>query len=183
VTREEWLLKGSEFLAALIEAKAGIKVPSFCVSVGFPKGTSGRRKAIGQCWSTEVAEDGKAHIFVSPELGEPTRVLDVLLHEMIHAGTPKAKHSGAFIAACKAVGLVRPWTATTASQELQVKLEEIVTSIGPFPHGALKPTELPRKGSTLKLYQCECGVKVRIGKSEFDATCNLCGSTFELQDK
>jgi hypothetical protein len=37
-------------------------------------------------------------------------------------------------------------------------------------------------GSRLKLYQCECGQKVRVAGQAFDATHNPCGTKFEAQE-
>jgi hypothetical protein len=38
-------------------------------------------------------------------------------------------------------------------------------------------------GSRLRLYMCGCGTKVRCASDTLDATCNVCGSSFELQTK
>ena len=38
----------------------------------------------------------------------------------------------------------------------------------------------PNGRSKLKKWQCPCGQKARVGKTEFHATCDLCGESFEL---
>lgn len=38
-------------------------------------------------------------------------------------------------------------------------------------------------GSRLRLYQCECGVKVRVASDSFDATCNKCDTVFQREVK
>lgn len=179
-TRERWLVRGAEELGVILKKAAGVDAPPSHVSVGFPKGPHGRGRAIGQCWNGALSEDGRAHLFVSPELGAPTRVLDVLLHEVIHAAVgTECGHRGAFAKAARAVGLVRPWTATTAGPELQARLEAVAARLGAYPHSVLAVLSKPRPGSRLRLFECECGVKVRAGRDELRATCDDCGSKFE----
>jgi hypothetical protein len=49
---------------------AGYTVPAAVrVSIGLPKGSHGRAKAIGQCWANECSTDSYNEIFISPELG------------------------------------------------------------------------------------------------------------------
>jgi len=181
MNREEWLTKAGTDLELVILNKTDLIVPPYCVSVGFPKGARGRKKAIGQCWSTEVAQDEKFHIFISPELADPLRVLDVLLHELIHAtvGTQE-KHKGKFIEVAKACGLKKPWTATTAGEDLLPRLNQISTDLKAYPHGALIPRELEKPpGSRLRLWICRCNVKVRVASDDFLAACGKCGANFE----
>jgi hypothetical protein len=37
--------------------------------------------------------------------------------------------------------------------------------------------------SSLRLYQCSCGVKVRVGRTRFNAQCLDCGTSFMFQEK
>jgi hypothetical protein len=179
-TREEWLLEGAAALSVLVTEKTGRAVPAYCVSVGFPKGARGRRRAIGQCWPSVVAKDGKSHLFVSPELEDAARVLDVLLHELLHAAVGcEAGHKAPFAHAAKACGLVGPWTATTAGEDLTPRLNAIAVQLGAYPHGALVVADRVRPGSRLRLYVCDCGTKVRVASDHFDATCNECETPFE----
>lgn len=43
-------------------------------------------------------------------------------------------------------------------------------------------TPVPPCGSTLKLYACPCGVKVRVGRSRFNARCLDCGGLFQRKE-
>jgi hypothetical protein len=45
----------------------------------------------------------------------------------------------------------------------------------------IPPTKKPKGKSKLKKWSCGCQ-NVRVGKSEFYATCNLCGNRFEIAD-
>lgn len=183
MTREEWLQAAAVKLSALIQ-KAGEDVPGSYISVGFPKGARvGRgRRAVGQCWDGALSSDSKPHIFICPTQ-QQDNVLHILLHELIHAvvGT-EAAHRGPFITLAKKVGLVRPWTATSPGEELLQKLNDIAKELGPYPHALLVPVEKKKKGSRLRLWECECKppVKVRVAKDDFQATCQVCGKDFAL---
>lgn len=134
-TREEWLLRAAAEFAAIF-GDVGESVPQIRVSVGWPG--SGRRAVIGECWSGSAATDGVAQIFISPTLDDAVRVLDVLLHEMIHAiDENKSGHRGRFAKIAKAVGLEGPMTATKAGEALQARLEGVHARLGTYPHAAL----------------------------------------------
>ena len=179
VTREEWLLAACENLRGVIRA-AGAECPPVAVSMGFPKGYRGRGRALGQCWDGCLASDGRPAIFISPTLAVPVRILDVLLHELVHAAVGSEHgHRGRFVTVARAVGLVGPPTATTAGADLKERLNAVAESLGPLPHAALTLADAPAVGSRLRLYECQCPVKVRVAADRFDATCNVCGFDFE----
>jgi hypothetical protein len=185
-TREGWLLRAADLLLEEVLKPAGAKRPEFCVSVGFPKGRHGRGRAVGQCWPVSAARNGIAHIFVSPERDgkeDVVAVLATVLHELIHAVDGcKSGHRGGFAKLALSVGLQKPLTsAANRDATLTAKLTEMAERLGPFPHGALVPVDRPRPGSRLRLWECECGVKVRVASDDFDATCNDCGEVFEQQ--
>ena len=103
--REDWLHEAVPYLRELIltrssngAAECDQDRPEPYLSVGWPKKSRGKAARIGECWSAQH-ESGRAHIFVSPELADAVRVLDVLVHELIHdtsgstAGT-RARSSG-----------------------------------------------------------------------------------------
>ncbi len=180
-TREQWLNDAATELAEMITLQAGLTVPETYISVGFPKGHRGRSRAIGQCWSGEAIQDGKPHIFVCPTQHEAPRVLDILLHEMIHASLQGKGHRKEFAKAAAACGLIKPWTATTAGEELKTRLNAIATELGQYPHSPLTVANKVKAGSRLRLYMCECGVKVRVASDDFEATCRKCDEDFELQ--
>lgn len=162
--REAWLMDATRELAGII-AVHGVTVPDVRVSVGFPKGgTRGNHKAIGQCWSGACATDGVPQVFIHPELVESARVLDVLLHEVIHAAVgTKHGHRGEFARVAKAAGLEGKMTATVAGHALRTRLLEMVERLGEYPHAALDASKAGRKQSTrmLKCECAECGYTVR----------------------
>ena len=136
-TREAWLLAAAVKLAPLLKAH-GVAMPEkYAVSCGFAKA---RSKAIGQCWGSTCTEDGTIHMFVCPSIQAATRVLDILIHEMIHAAVGlECKHRGAFRVLAKAIGLEGKMTETFVSEDspLMKTLEKISDQLGPYPHSAL----------------------------------------------
>lgn len=186
-TREAWLMRASrvlldEFLGPVDKGAAKVK---FCVSVGFPKGRHGRGRAVGQCWSPVLARDGKAHIFVSPERdgSQAAAVLATVLHELVHAiDKCEHGHKGPFAKTALAVGLQKPLTSSPPNEALAARLNALSVRLGPFPHGALRTVDRARAGSRLRLWECECPVKVRVARDEFNATCGDCEQPFERKD-
>lgn len=148
-TREEWLDAGAARLHELFLAPDGHSLPKITrCSCGFPKGG---RRAIGQCWYPNSSTDESVNIFVSPEIEEPVRVLDILLHELIHAVLgPDVKHGRAFRNLARRVGLAGKVTATVAEpgSELHGFLCEVVEELGHYPHGAI--VGVPGKGQKKK---------------------------------
>ncbi len=180
-TREAWLRAAAVETGKLV-AEVVPTVPTFYVSVGFAKGHHGKGRAIGQCWDGSASADGSCHVFVCPTLSTAVEVLAGLLHEQIHATVGcDAGHRGAFAKTCKKVGLVKPWTATTPGPELLPKLEVIAYGLGAYPHAPLAIPLRGKKGSRLRLWECGCGVKVRVASDEFHATCDDCGEAFDAQ--
>jgi len=113
------------------------------LSVGWPSrgGTAKRNRSIGQCFDGRISEDGFPHVFISPTLPEtkPERILDVLLHELVHAAVGcEAGHRGEFKACAQVLGLVGSMTATTAGAELTERLERLATVLGAFPHAEIQ---------------------------------------------
>lgn len=135
-SREEWLNKAATQIRKHIKSTTGVVVPAVRISVGFPY--RGRSNTIGQCWAGAAVKDGKPAIFISPVLTDTARVLDVLAHEMVHAAFPMEGHKGEFSKTAKAIGLVAPWTATTASPEFAKTLKAIAKRIGRYGHSPIR---------------------------------------------
>lgn len=146
-TREGWLIAARDLLAREFFEKAGYKLPEkMACSCGFPRGG---KKAIGQCWHPETSADGTTHMYVCPTQAEPIRVLDILLHEMVHAslGT-EVGHKGPFKKVVKEFGLAGKATATYAEEgsECWLRLSHIAEQLGPYPHAAVDLSKAQKKG-------------------------------------
>lgn len=166
----EWPHKGP-----IAKQNHGYVVPdNIRVACGWPHkgGTAKRKRTIGQCWSTSCSNDKTFEIFISPYLAEPTRVLGVLIHEVVHATVGLDKgHKEAFGLCAGAVGLTKPWTATGEGPELVEELKLWLLQLGPYPHSALDAhmIDKAKDGTRMLLLECEaCGCKIRTTQKWLD---------------
>src|SRR5215472_15899614 len=159
--RQRWLEAAVEALRARF-TDAGYAIPEKVrVSIGWPK-RAASCGAIGECWATEASSDRHAELFISPQLTDAARIVDVLAHELDQArvGT-KAGHGKAFKQCALAIGLVGTMRATTAGPEFSAWAEALFKRIGPYPAGFL--TDTPKQGTRMLKCDCSsCGYTVRI---------------------
>jgi hypothetical protein len=159
--RQQWLERAVEALRTRF-ADAGYTTPQkIRVSIGWPK-RAASCGAIGECWATEASSDRHNELFVSPELTEGARILDVLAHEMVHAtvGTG-AGHRKPFKQCALTIGLQGPMRATTASPEFTAWTVTLMQRIGSYPAGFL--TDSPKQKTRMLKCEClTCGYTVRI---------------------
>jgi hypothetical protein len=57
------------------------------------------------------------------------------------------------VALCKAIGLVKPWTATTPGPELAATLARYALQLGPYPHACLNDV---RKRQSTRMLKATC---------------------------
>jgi len=169
--RETWLENAKKELSQKFFLDNGYKLPEKVqVSCGFPRGSS---KAIGQCFDPEVCEDGTVQIFISPCQSDPIRVLDILLHELIHAAVGiKEGHKGNFRKLAKEFGLAGKMTATYAEvgSSLWEKLAMIAGKLGRYPHGSIKLKKKKKKSDGwIRLYSVEHeAYKITISPKQYE---------------
>lgn len=153
------------------------------VTCGFPsRGARSRtKKVVGECFHGFEETEAPTFISLHPKVfKDPIEVLATLLHEAIHATLPpKSGHGPRFAAAAKEAGLEGPPTATVPGEALKVRLNAILKALPPMPKGWGDMTSKPAAGSRLRLYECSCGVKVRVASDEFLAMCKECDDDFE----
>jgi hypothetical protein len=163
--RQQWLEKAVDALRNLFERK-GFDVPANVrVSIGWPKGSHGKGRAIGQCWGYEGSSDKHNEIFISPEIADVSEyVIATLAHELVHATVGiKAGHKAPFKRVALAIGLEGAMTATVAGEELTQWALGVIARIGKIPAGSLSPAQ--RKKQSTRLLKCECadcGYTVRV---------------------
>lgn len=184
--REAWLQKAADKMRPWFPGK----VPEFRVSVGWPGGKGKKGSTIGQAWSRKATEDGIPQVFISPVLSDPVEVLATLLHEMAHVLDDNENgHKKPFADIAAHVGLVKPWTATTPSEELRLKLGKLVRELGVYPHGALnKGVARSPHTQTTRMLKAECpnqtGYKVRMTQKWLDEYgapyCACCNQQMEI---
>jgi hypothetical protein len=118
------------------------------------------------------------------------QVLGVLLHELLHAWqehngkppSPKSRnyHNNEFREKAATLGLLVDRRGYTQYAPGDTPFITLLKKYG------LEVPEIPEPDATpirpgqskLALYECLCGVKVRVGRSRFNAMCLDCGSVF-----
>lgn len=158
-TRESWLVEAVEHVTELFaqtkEEGEPVQVPPVRISCGFPAGNV--RKTIGQCWDTKAAEDGIAHVFVSPVLKDPIQILGVIIHELCHAiDDCKSGHKGRFRKLATQMGLEGKMTSTHVGEALEGLLQPIAQTLGEYPHAALTLAMAPVKKQTTRMLKATC---------------------------
>ena len=163
MTREEWLNAALTALRPWFKDRANATIPLDArVSVGFPGGGSARKR-IGECWARRMSKDNVNEIFISPVLQDPVRMLDVLVHEAVHAVDDCASgHKDAFKQIARAVGLEGKMTATHAGEELKGELDRIIKTLPALTHGALDLSTRKKQPTRLVKLECDnCGMLLR----------------------
>lgn len=191
-TREEWLMEGLGLIRPLFQQ---IKRPipaKVRVSCGFPSkmALSAKARRIGECWADKASKGSYFEIFISPVLSDPVRVLDVLVHESVHAVVGvEAGHKAPFREVALAVGLTGKMTATVAGAELEERINGIVKKLGPYPHDLLEGmVTLPKAKDKCRLLKAECvrcGYVIRVTRKwaeEGLPICPLCSISFALEE-
>ncbi len=169
ITREQYLELAIEAMREGIFK--GYVIPKVRVSVGFPGGGSARKR-IGENWSPKASSDGIGQIFISPILDNVADILAVLVHELVHSVVGnEAKHGPVFRKCAIAVGLEGKMTSTVASTQLKERLNNLIATLGKYPHGKLNLNmRSTKKQSTrmIKMECSECGYIARTSQSNID---------------
>lgn len=181
-TREAWLQAAVEQFRPWFKQE-GHELPEIQVSVGVQTGPT----TLATCWKQTDEDPDVNNIFVSPAIQpeEPTRLLDILLHELVHAVNWQAGFNGhgkEFGTLARALGLTGKMTATVASDELNERLAPIAEVLGPFPHKVLNPASMglgpsgkPKQKARQLKSQCgDCGYTARVAKKWLDIAAPLC---------
>jgi hypothetical protein len=157
--REAWLRSAVGIIGPYVQERTGHTVPpDLWVSVGFPiNGARSRNglKTIGECHY--ATDDGVPAVFIHPELDDGARVLDVLLHEAVHAALPVGTgHGRPFARAVEACGLAGKPTATVVAEgsPLADTIAEWLDDLGDYPHAKVNTSN--RKKQTTRMLKVEC---------------------------
>ena len=173
-TREGWLEDALERLRPDFQEKHTPLPETVRVSMGFPsRHALGRRnRAIGQCWDGAATEDQIAQVYVSPILDDPFQVLEVLVHELVHAAVGCTHgHKAPFKHGAERMGLEGKPTSTHAGPALSVRLRDLAAELGDLPHTKLTPTAPDAKQTTrlLKVECADCSYICRVTRKILDA--------------
>ena len=186
MTREQWLIDAVNALKPVIKDRTGLDLPPTHVSVGFPSrgGTSTKKRTVGQCWHATTSADNTAHVFISPVLDDSFAVLATLVHELVHVLHPDAGHRGDFIKSAREMGLEKPWTATSAGENLEPVLTRLISDLGEFPHSKITPGKGKLKPQTTrmkKLFAEECGCTARTTQKYIEIGAFACPHGNEME--
>lgn len=170
-TREAWLEKAVECFRPTF-SEVGSPLPEKVrVTCGWPssRGTSKKRRAIGECWDATAADDKVAQVFISPVLAHPWDgpeskgfgVLPVLAHELGHAALGNEEgHGKGFRRLMKGLLLEGKATSTFAGEAFIQKHGHLLETLGDYPHAKLNPAgKGAPKGSKkqgTRMVKCEC---------------------------
>ena len=106
--------------------------PNIVIEVG-TTGINDGQRVLGECYSSLFEPLKVPRIVISNELHDPVRILDVVIHELVHAADDGfSQHGEWFDAWAKALGLVGN-PSTTAGPMLRKKLIPIARLLGPYP--------------------------------------------------
>jgi len=181
--RESWLAAAVEELRPWFK-EINVNLPdAIRVACGWSKRSG---KGIGWCWKSKASRDGTSEILVSPELEDPIAVLEVLVHELIHASDDgESEHKGEFKVRALAMGLEGKMTATRAGTVLRARLADLKDRLGPYPHAKINPAMAAIKPQTTRMLKLTCpddGYTVRTTQKWIDVGLPACpcGAQMEL---
>jgi len=166
-TREQWLMAAVEELRPIFAAVGKPLPQAIRVACGFPLNAK-RSRAVGECWASTASADRTIEILVSPELADPVKVFEVLVHELCHSTAGAMNHGLNFQKVAALMHLVpsagpKGWKATGRASTFEPTFGEIISSLGAYPHAAL--TMNTKKVQTTRMLKAvcpSCGYTVRL---------------------
>lgn len=156
-------------------------------SYGFPTGRNADDTR-GACY--KPGEKGRASvILIHPsEWSDARSVIRTFVHESIHAQLQFENkddgHGAGFAELAGFVGLTGE-IFDIPNENLTKWINETIEVLPPMPEDPLGRTKGQRgyRKGRMRLWVCSCNFKIRTGRKDLDATCNLCKGLFELQSK
>ncbi len=183
MTREDWLNAALTRIRERLASTGACSVPDDArVSIGFPGGGSARKR-IGECWPRRLSSTGVNEMFISPVVRDPSTMVEVLVHEAIHASDDCASgHKGHFRKAATAAGLVGKMTSTTAGPELAAWIQALLTELPAYDAGSLSLSGRQKQSTRMLKFECiGCGCVIRTSAKWSETVDNLkcgCGGFF-----
>lgn len=173
MNREAWLLECVTMLRPTF-SDGGYELPEkIRCSCSWPSksGLAKRKRRIGEVWSAECSGDASFEVFISPVLKESGEVAATLVHELVHTAVGiECKHRKPFTTVAKAIGLEGKMTETVAGTALTARLQELIETLGEYPHARLVASNMPKTQTTrmLKVTCKECGCVARLTRKWLD---------------
>lgn len=189
-TREQWLTAAVDELRPIFAAINKPLPQAIRVACGFPLNAK-RNRAVGECWASTASADRTIEILVSPQLADPLKVFEVLVHELCHATAGAMNHGINFQTAASAMLLepvdpsIRdPWRATRGDSTFANTYSDILADLQDYPHAQLSFSTRKTQGTRmLKAFCPSCGYTIRLTSKWAGLglpTCPLDGDEFTL---
>lgn len=184
--REDWLNSAVEELRPSFSANGYTLPEAIRVSCALPSNAK-RSGAIGECWADTQSGDNHYEIFISPTLAEPSRVFDVLIHELCHTAKGCMNHGINFqklATAMLLVPAVSSFKATVQAPSFMTAYGSIIEGLGAYPHAPLDLSVRKTQGTRmLKAYCPSCGYTIRLtAKWAYDSHGDVCLPTCPCGD-
>ena len=189
-TREEWLTQAVEEVRPLFDL-AGKPLPK-AIRIGCGNHSNAKRsKLLGETFLSTASADKSVEIFISPEIAKPLVVFEILIHELCHATTNSGDtHGKDFEHIAREMHLIpigtgrQPYKYTNESPDFRSAYEDIINSLGAYPHAELVVDRSTKKQSTrlIKATCPTCNYPVyltRVWASKGLPNC-YCGDTFSI---
>lgn len=137
-TREAWLNTLVDLLRPVFLARAGIELPRN-IRVSCSWASSGRGRAVGECWDPRASADGTWEVMISYSHLTPFESADTLVHELVHVAVGiEAGHGPLFRACAEAIGLRGPMRSTPEmTPALRRCLHDLCQRAGGYPGAPL----------------------------------------------
>ena len=171
--REEWLTSAAAELGRELFLPLDKKMPDkWRVAGSWPSrgAASSKNATIGQCFSPNVSGDTTTEMLVSMSQDDPTEVLAILAHEMVHAIEGlEAGHGKVFKRTALAIGLTGKMTNTRPGEAFKRDVAPILERLGPYPHAAVDITQRKKQGKRMVKMECkESGYIARTTKTNIE---------------
>ena len=156
--REQWLAAAVDEVRDTF-ARVGCELPKdIKVSCGFPVGSRGGKKIMGQCFAPSASKSGATEIFISPALDNALEVYGVLMHELCHAADGNIHgHGREFVSIAKSVGLTGKATEMLPGDTLRFLLKDLIAKfLGEYPHASVDFSQ--RKKQSTRMIKLVCPV-------------------------
>jgi hypothetical protein len=181
MSREEWLRHGIELVdQQIFNGSLNLeKHKDFQIACGWTKGQNALGETIFPYDGEDVTLDDffPVTIHVNCTVKDPVEMIEILVHESIHAFFDIKRHGNGFSTKAKEVGFEKPYTKLIPSQWLRDNCESIYSQLkeqyGDFPGKAItihkkEGEEKPRKSNIIKFFCPECGYEMKTSRMMFE---------------
>ncbi len=177
MSREEWLRHGVEKIDRdMFGGELNLQEKQFQIACGW----TSSKKALGETLFPYEGEDVQLDDFfpitihINCTIKDPVEMLEVLVHECIHAFYGIHGHKKDFGAIAKRVGFEKPYRENHPGEDLKDKClnvyQELINEYGEFPGKPIVIHKERKEGkkNSIVLFCPSCGYEVRVTKKMFE---------------